>query len=120
MFNGNAESEAFYCVNVGGIVQYFPDDEVHSADGSLVAENVEIIEVAVCVAAVCPSETIKVDGVADAEIFKRAEEFAVDRFGQADFGGNLTVKISQDRLTVHALWGCSEAKENLRFKIGKK
>jgi hypothetical protein len=32
----------------------------------------------------------------------------------------LTVKISQDRLTVHALWGCSEAKENLRFKIGKK
>ena len=98
------EAEALHLVNVRHIFQQCRHHMVSAAVGNRPAERVDVLQLALLVAAGRPFECIQIHRIGNAKILERAQELSVNGFRQTDLSGDTIVEVGQDVLAVHTLW----------------
>ena len=119
VLDGDTEAESLYIVNVGHIFQQRRDHMIGASVCNGSAESVDIFQLTLLVAAGRPLYRIQIHRIGDAEILERAQELAVDGFGQADLCRNSIAEVGQHALSVHAFRRGGEAQQDERLVIGQ-
>ena len=113
------ESEAFYIIDVCYIFQQRGHNMVSTAVGHSTAEGVDMLQLALLIAAGRPLQCIQIHGIGNAKILERTQKFAVDGFRQANFRRNAIVKVRQNTLAIHTLRGSGQPKQDTRLIVSQ-
>ena len=115
----HAEAEALHLVNVRHIFQQCRYHMVGAAVGNRPAERVDVLQLALLVAAGRPFECIQIHRIGNAKILERAQELSVNGFRQTDLRCNAVMEVWQDSLAVHTLRSSGQAQQDARLVVGQ-